>query len=103
MKKAKRLRKPRQNTSKTRPRPQKNPLKNLKNQRNNHFHTRTLILVKCNRSSEEICKPIANAASVDMYPKPSAFQKNVNAASTFICVRAQKNNLVFSQVPVVLV
>src|SRR5579864_9082740 len=98
MKKAKKLRKPRQNISKTRPRPQKNPLKNLKNQRNNcSYHTRTLILVKCNRSSDEICKPIANVASVDMYPKPSAFQKNANAASTFTCAQARKNNLVFSQ------
>src|SRR6185312_1577345 len=101
MKKAKRLRKPKQNTWKTRPRPQKNRLKNLKNQRNNHwYHTRTLILVKCNRSLEEICKPIANAVSADMYLKQNAFQKNANVASTFTCAQAQKNNPVFASTDV---
>src|SRR6185437_3388245 len=96
MKKAKRLRKPRQSTSKTRPRLQKNHLTNLKNQKNNYScHRRTLILVKCNRSSEEICKLIANAASVVMYLKQNASQKNANVASTFTCAQAQKNNLIF--------
>src|SRR5579864_4480497 len=99
MKRVRRLRKPKQNTWRTRPSLRKNPLQNLKNQRNNRsYHTRTLILVKCNKFSEEICKPIVNVVFVGMCPKQNAFQKNASVASTFICVQARKNNLVFSSV-----
>ncbi|SMH70802.1 protein of unknown function [Candidatus Nitrosotalea okcheonensis] len=49
-------------------------------------------MVKCNKSSEEICKHIVNVVSADMYLKKNALQKSVSVASTFTCVQAQKNS-----------